>query len=100
MQIIELETEQAKKMMDQGAKCYLILSHDLEHDISLGKKRINKSKGTVLIMNSKTIVLNQDDTEEDSFSILSLYTAMQKDIFNIEPKGVKHDMILFSPGIL
>lgn len=100
MQIIELEAEKAKKMIDQGAKCYLILSHDLEHDISLGKKRINKSKSTVLIMNSKTIVLNQDDTEEDSFSILSLYTAMQKDIFNIEPKGVKHDMILFSPGIL
>lgn len=97
MQIIELEAEEAKKLIDSGAKCYLVLAHDLEEDIPLGKKRINRSKGSILIMNSKTIVLNQDDTDDESFSILSLYSALQKDIYNIQPKGVKHDMILFSP---
>lgn len=95
MQIIELEKEDAKKLIDSGAKCYLILTHDLERDVPLGKKRIDRRKGNVLIMDSKTIVLNQDN-DEDSMSILSLYSAMQKDILNIEPKGIKHDMILFS----
>lgn len=98
MQIIKINSDMAKRIIDNGADCYLVLSHDLEQDIPLGKKRINKNRGNVLIMNSKTIVLNHD-TDEDSFSILSLYSALQKDIMNIEPKGVKHDMILFSPYI-
>ena len=96
MKIIELSAEEAKQMIDNGCGCYLLLSHDLENGVSLGKSRVNKNKGKVLITNSKTIVLNQDEEEEDSFSTLSLYTAFQKDIFNINRIGRKHDMILFN----
>lgn len=96
MQIIELKPDVAKELISHGAKCYLVLDHDLERDISLGKRVLDRKKGVLLVSNSKTIVLNQDDADEDSMSILSLYSAMQKDIFNIEPKGIKHDMILFS----
>lgn len=94
MKIIKLDPQAAKKMIDNGYECCLVLSHDLEQDVSLGKRRIDKKKGKVLIMSSKTIVLNRDEDKEDSFSILSLYTALQKDIMNIRPLGVKHDMIL------
>ena len=38
-------------------------------------------------------VLNKEE-EEDSVSVLSIYTALQKDIFNILPIGKKHDMII------
>ena len=34
------------------------------------------------------------DEEEESVSVLSMYTALQKDIFNILPIGKKHDMII------
>lgn len=97
MQIIKLDSESAKKLIDSGVDCYLVLSYDLEQDIPIGKRRMDKGRCGVLVTNSKTIVLNQDDDEDDSFSILSLYSALQKDIFNTEPKGMKHDMILFSP---
>lgn len=97
MQIIKLDSESAKKLIDSGVDCYLVISHDLERDIPIGRRRMDKGRCGSLAMNSKTIVLNQDVDEDDSFSTLSLYTALQKDIFHIEPKGVKHDMILFSP---
>ena len=47
----------------------------------------------LLVYDSKTFILNKDE-EEDSVSVLSIYTAMQKDIFNILPIGKKHDMII------
>lgn len=97
MQIIKLDSESAKKLIDSGVDCYLVISHDLEHDISIGRRKMDKRRCSALAMNSKTIVLNQDADEDDSFSTLSLYSALQRDIFHIEPKGVKHDMILFSP---
>lgn len=96
MELVKLSLDDAKKIIDSGCDCYLVLSHDLERDVSLGKRRINKNKSKVLITNSKTIVLNKDEDEEDSFSILSLYSAIQKDIMHIRPLGVKHDMILLS----
>lgn len=99
MELLKISSEEAKKIIDSGCDCYLVLSHDLEKDISLGKRRINKKKGKVLVMDSKTIVLNKEEEEEDSFSILSLYSAFQKDIRHIRPLGVKHDMILLSPVI-
>lgn len=103
MEVIKLSPEEARKMIDEMKKiidddrdCYLVFSHDLEKGLSIGKKKINKKKSKVLIANSKTIVLNKDEEEEDSFSTLSLYTVLQKDIFHIEPRGIKHDMILFN----
>ena len=60
---------------------------------SLGRKRVNFKNGKKLVYDSKTFILNKDE-EEDSVSVLSMYTAMQKDIFNILPIGKKHDMII------
>lgn len=94
-QIIRLDREEAVKLLLED-KCdfFLVVSHDLEKDESLGKRRIDKSKSVVLVSDSKTFVLNKDNEDEDSFSMLSLYTAFQKDIFNIESRGIKHDMML------
>ena len=54
---------------------------------------MNRNGGIKLIKRSGTIVLNKD-SDEDMVSILSMYTAIQKDIYNIVPIGEKHDMIL------
>lgn len=94
-QIIKLNREETVKLLLED-KCdfFLVVSHDLEKDKSLGKRRIDKRNSIVLVSDSKTFVLNKDNEDEDSFSILSLYTALQKDIFDIKPKGIKHDMLL------
>ena len=47
------------------------------------------------LLDPTTFVLNKDE-EEDSVSVLSIYTALQKDIFNILPIGKKYDMIIIS----
>ena len=73
---------------------FLLLSYDLTNSKSLGRKRLDKKKGRNLINNSKTFILNEDK-DEDSVSILSIYTEKQLDILNIVPIGQKHDMILF-----
>lgn len=100
-QLIKLNKEEAAKLLlEDKFDFFLVVSHDLEKDISLGKKRIDRNNGVVLISDSKTIVLNKDNDGIDSFSILSLYTALQKDIFNISPRGVKHDMMLVPYNLL
>ena len=58
------------------------------HEGAIGLKN-----GKKLVKNSKTFVLNKDE-EEDSVSILSIYSDKQKDIYNIIPIGKKHDMIV------
>lgn len=73
---------------------FLLLSHDLSTKRCLGRKRLDKQSGTRLMNESKTFVLSEDK-EEDSMSILSIYTEKQLDILNIVPIGQKHDMILF-----
>ena len=45
------------------------------------------------IKRSKTFVLNED-FDDDIVSTLSMYTTIQKDIYNIIPHGEKHDMII------
>lgn len=100
-QLIRLNREEAVKLLLED-KCdiFLVVSHDLEKDKPLGKKRIDRNNGIILVSDSKTFVLNKDNEEEDSFSILSLYTALQKDIFNIESRGIKHDMMLIPYKLL
>lgn len=73
---------------------FLLLSHDLNTKRCLGRKRLDRQSGRKLMNESKTFVLSEDK-EEDSMSILSIYTEKQLDIFNIVPIGQKHDMILF-----
>ena len=73
---------------------FLLLSYDLEQDKSLGRARLDALSGVTLINKSKTFVLNEEDSEEDSVSTLSIYTKKQSNIFNILPIGIKHDMLL------
>ena len=100
--MIEISKEQAIKVMEENLKIlkecsdsdtFLLLSFDLKENKSLGRNRVDLLYGRKLVSNSKTFVLNKDE-EEDSVSVLSIYTALQKDIFNILPIGKKHDMII------
>lgn len=100
--MIEISKEQAIKVMEENLRVlkecsdsdtFLLLSFDLEKNKSLGRKRLFFQNGKKIVNNSKTFVLNKDQ-EEDSVSILSMYTAIQKDIYNIVPIGKKHDMII------
>ena len=100
--MIEISKEQAIKVMEENLKIlkecsdsdtFLLLSFDLKENKSLGRTRLDLNNGTKLVKNSKTFILNTD-SEEDSVSVLSIYTAIQKDILNILPIGKKHDMII------
>ena len=100
--MIEISKEQAIKVMEENLKIlkecsdsdtFLLLSFDLKENKSLGRKRLDLNNGRELVSNSKTFILNKDE-EEDTVSVLSIYSALQKDIFNILPIGKKHDMII------
>ena len=100
--MIEISKEQAIKVMEENLKIlkecsdsdtFLLLSFDLKENKSLGRKRLDLNNGRKLVSNSKTFILNKDE-EEDTVSVLSIYSALQKDIFNILPIGKKHDMII------
>ena len=100
--MVEISKEEAIRVMENNLKIlkecsdsdtFLLLSFDLKENKSLGRKRVDLNNGKKLVKNSNTFVLNKDE-EEDSVSILSIYTAMQKDIYNIIPVGKKHDMII------
>ena len=100
--MIEISKEQAIKVMEENLKIlkersdsnpFLFLSFDLKANKSLGRKRLDLNNGRKLVSNSKTFVLNKDE-EEDTVSVLSIYSALQKDIFNIQKKKKKHDMII------
>ena len=100
--MIEISKEQAIKVMEENLKIlkecsdsdtFLLLSFDLKENKSLGRKRLDLNNGRKLVSNSNTFILNKDE-EEDTVSVLSIYSALQKDIFNILPIGKKHDMII------
>jgi len=100
--LVKIDKQEAIRVMENNLKIlkesrdsdtFLLLSSDLEKETFLGRKRINRNGGIKLIKRSGTIVLNKD-SDEDMVSILSMYTAIQKDIYNIVPIGEKHDMIL------
>ena len=100
--MIEISKKQAINVMEENLKIlkecsdsdtFLLLSFDLKENKSLGRKRMNLKKGRKLVSESKTFLLNKDE-EEDSMSVLSIYSDKQKDIYNIIPIGKKHDMII------
>lgn len=100
--MIEISKEQAIKVMEENLKIlkecsdsdtFLLLSFDLKENKSLGRKRLDLNNGRKLVSNSNTFILNKDE-EEDTVSVLSIYSALQKDIYNILPIGKKHDMII------
>ena len=103
MGLVAISREQAIKVMENNLKflkeCadtdkFLLLSYDLEQNKSLGRARMNALNGAKLINKSKTFVLNEEESEEDAVSTLSIYTKKQSNIYNILPIGIKHDMLL------
>lgn len=100
--LIEVNREEAMKIMEENLRIikecsdsdtFLLLSSDLEKGIFIGRSRVNGNGGIKLIKRSKTFVLNED-FGDDIVSTLSMYTTIQKDIYNIIPHGEKHDMII------
>ena len=100
--MIEISKEQGIKVMEENLKIlkecsdsdtFLLLSFDLKENKTLGRTRLDLNNGRKLVNSSKTFILNTD-SDEDSVSILSIYSEKQKDIYNIIPIGKKHDMIV------
>lgn len=90
---IEVMEENLRVLKESSdSDTFLLLSCDLQEQRNLGKRRLNKKDGEKLINESKTFILDEDE-EEDSVSILSIYSERQN-IYNILPIGKKHDMIL------
>lgn len=96
--LIEVNREEAMRIMEENLKIlkecsdsdtFLLLSSDLEKEVFIGRCRVDRKNGIKLIKKSKTFVLNEDSMDKDVVSILSLYTSLQKDIYNIIPKGKK-----------
>lgn len=101
VRMIELTEEEAIEYMQEN-KCniFLVVAEDMSRDVFLGRKYINKKKGIALIKKSQTVILNEDNENEDSFSLMSLFMDIQSDIFNIVPKGEKHEIVFLEPTIL
>lgn len=100
--LTKINRQDAIKVMEDNLKIlkecndsdtFLLLSSDLEKETFIGRRRLNRNGGIKLIRRSRTFVLNED-SDKDTVSILSMYTAIQKDIYNIVPIGEKHDMII------
>lgn len=100
--LIEVNKNEAIKIMEKNLEflkncndtdTFLLLSNDLEKNKFINRCRMDRNGGIKLIKKSKTIVLNKD-TDLDSVSTLSMYTAIQNDIYNIVPKGKKHEMMI------
>ena len=101
--LIKISRDEAIRIMEENLKTlkecsdtdmFLLLSSDLEKGVFIGRSRVDKNGGIKLIKKSKTFVLNEYNSDHDVVSILSIYTALQKDIYNIIPIGKKHDMII------
>jgi len=102
--LVEIDLNQAIEIVEYSLKtirkctglaAVLILSYDLEKAVSIGNQRMNRKEVMNIMKKSNTFVLNIDH-EEDKVSVLSMYTAIQKDVYNILPTGIKRDMIIIS----
>lgn len=102
MSINKINRKEAINIMEENLRIikecsdsdtFLVVSSDLEREEFIGSSRLNRKGGIKLIEKSNTYVLNKD-IDEDPISILSMYTVLQNDIFNIIPRGKKHDMII------
>lgn len=92
IEIMEENLRLLKECSDMDT--FLLLSYDLENESFIGRSRLNFDGGIKLTQKTKTFILNKEDMSDDPVSILSIYTHRQKDIYNIEKKGKKHDMII------
>lgn len=95
IQAIKIMEDNLRKINEfSGSNKFFLLHYDLEKSISFSKMWVNKEKGLQIIKNCKTFVLNKDN-EEDVVTVLSMYTELQENIYNIYPVGEKYDMIIF-----
>jgi predicted DNA-binding ArsR family transcriptional regulator len=83
-----------KKMIeDSDEEQFLTLGNDLETGVFLGRALINKAECKNMINKAASLVVNIDE-EEDSVSVISLYSHKQNDLFNIKMKGKKSDIYM------
>lgn len=78
---------------------YTLLPYDLKNSKPIPKRRIDKNESLQIIKMCKTFILNKDADDEDDENevlILSMYTELQKDIYNILQKGLKYDLIIIN----
>ena len=103
---VEISKQNAIKLMEQNLvevrkhynkNTFYLLSYDLEKNIFIGDNRLDMKGGMRILNKSKTFILNKDTDEQNAASILSIYTAIQYNIYNIMPIGEKHDMIIITP---
>lgn len=103
LKLVNLSQIQAIKIMDEnlskikelsGCNTFILLSYDLEHDIPLQRKRIDKKGGKKVIKSCESFILSKEYGDEDAISVLSMYTEKQKDIYNIFLAGKKYDMVI------
>lgn len=93
-QAINVMDNNLKKIkMFLGADTCLLLSYDLDKDMAMQKMRVDRVGGIKIIKGCKTFIFNKD-YEDDEVSVLSMYTELQKDIYNILPIGKKYDMVI------
>lgn len=93
-QAIEVMDDNLKQIKEySGYDTFLLLSYNLENDMPIQNRRLNREGGMELIKCCKSFTLNKD-SGDDEVSVLSMYTELQKNIRNILPIGKKYDMII------
>lgn len=101
-ELIKINRDQAIKVMEanlkkikeySGCDTFLLLSYNLETGIPVQNKRLNRTGGMELIKYCKSFILNKDFGSDD-VSVLSMYTSIQNDTYNILPIGEKYDMLI------
>ena len=71
-------------------KLFLSLLYDLGKGRQLHKKRLTKKEALEAVDSAKTAILNQDKT----FSVLSLYSVLQKNEKEIKLEGTEQKLII------
>ena len=83
--------EEFKKIIiEHEQKSFLSLLYDLKQGRQLHKKRVNKEEALAAVDSAKSVILNQDST----FSIMSLFSALQPSEKEIKLEGTKQDLII------
>ena len=85
-----IKEESKEFIIEHEQKSFLSLLYDLKQGRQLHKKRVNKEEALAAVNSAKSVILNQDST----FSIVSLFSALQTNEKEIKPEGTKQDLII------
>ena len=82
-----------KEIEDSDEENFLTFTNDLEKGVFLGRDLINRAECKDMVNTAESLIVNIDE-EEDSVSVISLYSHKQNDPFNIMMKGKKSDIYM------